>query len=89
MRKRMGLTDLEYEFNWDGNESQYDAQSLHGHMAYGRGGDLNSVQQPFQLRPGILLYCMVFAFLHPPLDFPVHQPQILSFLLILTSCHVL
>jgi len=66
MRKRMASTDLEYEFNWDGNESQYDAQSLHGHMAYGRGGDLNSVQQPFQLRPGILLYCMVFAFLHPP-----------------------
>jgi len=55
----MASTDLEYEFNWDGNESQYDAQSLHGHMAYGRGGDLNSVQQPFQLRPGILLYCMV------------------------------
>jgi len=47
MRKRMASTDLEYEFNWDGNESQYDAQSLHGHMAYGRGGDLNSVQQPF------------------------------------------
>ena len=51
----MASTDLEYEFNWDGNESQYDAQSLHGHMAYGRGGDLNSVQQPFQLRPGILV----------------------------------
>ncbi|XP_039851908.1 uncharacterized protein LOC120710349 isoform X2 [Panicum virgatum] len=66
MRKRMASTDLEYEFNWDGNESQYDAQSLHGHMAYGRGGDLNSVQQPFQLRPGILLYCMITIFAASP-----------------------
>ena len=50
-----GVDDLENEFNWDGNESQYGAESLHGHMTYGRGGDLNGVQQPFQLNPNVRL----------------------------------
>ncbi|KAG2633233.1 hypothetical protein PVAP13_2NG259500 [Panicum virgatum] len=50
-----GVDDLENEFNWDGNESQYGAESLHGHMTYGRGGDLNGVQQPFQLNPNVPL----------------------------------
>ena len=50
-----GVDDLENEFNWDGTESQYGAESLHGHMTYGRGGDLNGVQQPFQLNPNVPL----------------------------------
>nr|CAB3456418.1 unnamed protein product [Digitaria exilis] len=50
-----GVDDLENEFNWNDNESQYGAESLHGHMTYGRGGDLNGVQQPFQLNPNVPL----------------------------------
>ncbi|TVU39481.1 hypothetical protein EJB05_12903 [Eragrostis curvula] len=47
-----GVDDLENEFNWmDRHDTQSVAESmLHGHMSYGRGGDM-----PFQPNPNVPL----------------------------------